>query len=116
MEAHDLSRLRLTITAGEPLDGPTARAWMTRAGCRIHEAYGQTESLMTVANYPVTEIRPGAMGLPLPGMAVEVLDEESPDPGAGGPGWACGAQDAVRGSDARLLERPRTDGGLFRDQ
>lgn len=77
IEDFDLSRLRLSATAGESLDGPTARNWMTRAGCRIHEAYGQTEALMVVANYPVAEIRPGAMGLPLPGLPIAVISEES---------------------------------------
>jgi len=77
IEAHDLSRLRLSATAGEALDGPTARNWMRRAGCRIHEAYGQTEALMVVANYPAAEIRPGAMGLPLPGLPIEVISEEN---------------------------------------
>lgn len=75
IEAHDLSKLRLSATAGEALDAPTARSWMRRAGCRIHEAYGQTEALMLVANYPATEIRPGAMGLPLPGLPMEVISE-----------------------------------------
>lgn len=80
IEAYDLSRLRLTATAGEALDAPTAQNWMRRAGCRIHEAYGQTEALMVVANYPVTEIRPGAMGLPLPGLPIEVISETDLSP------------------------------------
>ena len=75
IESHDLSRLRLSATAGEALDGPTARNWIRRAGCRIHEAYGQTEVLMVVANYPAAEIRPGAMGLPLPGLPIDVISE-----------------------------------------
>ena len=76
IEAFDLSRLRLSATAGEALDGPTAGNWMRRAGCRIHEAYGQTEALMVVANYPCAEIRPGAMGLPLPGLPIDVISED----------------------------------------
>lgn len=80
VEAHDLSRLRLSVTAGEALDGPTARNWMARAGCRIHEAYGQTEALMVIANYPATEIRPGAMGLPLPGLPIAVISEQDLTP------------------------------------
>ncbi len=84
IEAFDLSHLRLSATAGEALDGPTARNWMRRAGCRIHEAYGQTEALMLVANYPCAEIRPGAMGLPLPGLPIDVISETDLTPlGAG---------------------------------
>lgn len=80
IEAYDLSKLRLSATAGESLDAPTAKNWMRRAGCRIHEAYGQTEALMVIANYPVTEIRPGAMGLPLPGLPIEVISEDDLTP------------------------------------
>lgn len=75
--AHDLSHLRLSITSGEALDGPTAQRWMALTGTRIHESYGQTESFMSVANFPVTEIRPGSMGLPMPGMPVDIIDEET---------------------------------------
>lgn len=74
--SYDLSKLRLSITAGESLDAPTARKWMALSGTRFHEAYGQTESFMTVGNYPATEIRPGAMGLPMPGIPVEIVDDE----------------------------------------
>ena len=77
IEDFDLGRLRLSATAGESLDGPTAKGWMQRAGCRIHEAYGQTEALMVIANYPCCEIRPGAMGLPLPGLPIDVISEET---------------------------------------
>lgn len=77
VEDFDLRRLRLSATAGESLDGPTAKGWMQRAGCRIHEAYGQTEALMVIANYPCCEIRPGAMGLPLPGLPLDVIGEET---------------------------------------
>ncbi len=77
IEDFDLGRLRLSATAGESLDGPTVKGWMQRAGCRIHEAYGQTEALMVIANYPCCEIRPGAMGLPLPGLPIDVISEET---------------------------------------
>lgn len=74
--SYDLSKLRLSITAGESLDAPTARRWMALSGTRFHEAYGQTESFMTVGNYPATEIRPGAMGLPMPGIPVDIVDDD----------------------------------------
>lgn len=73
IEHRDLSRLRLSATAGESLDAPTLRSWMDRAGCRLHEAYGQTECFMTVGNFQATEIRPGSMGLPFPGSSVNVI-------------------------------------------
>lgn len=80
IESYDLSKLRLSITGGESLDAPTAYGWMERSGSLFLESYGQTESFMSVANYPVTEIKPGSMGLPIPGMPVDVIDEESFEP------------------------------------
>lgn len=78
--AFDLSKLRLSITAGESLDAPTAERWMRLSGTKFLESYGQTESFMSVANFPCTEIRPGSMGLPMPGFPVDVIDEESSVP------------------------------------
>ncbi|WP_339951301.1 AMP-binding protein [uncultured Albimonas sp.] len=78
--AHDLSRLRLSITAGESLDAPTAERWMRLSGTKFLESYGQTESFMSVANFPCTEIRPGSMGLPMPGFPVDVVHEETCEP------------------------------------
>lgn len=77
---YDLSRLRLSITGGEALDAPTAYRWMELTGTRFHESYGQTESFMSVGNFPVTRIKPGSMGLPMPGMPVDIVDEETFEP------------------------------------
>lgn len=76
VSSYNLSKLRLSITAGESLDASTARKWMALSGTRIHEAYGQTESFMTVGNFPAAEIRPGAMGLPMPGLPVDIVDDD----------------------------------------
>lgn len=51
-------------------------------GVTINEFYGQTECNLVVANCAeIMEIRPGAMGKPVPGHAVEVVDESgTPQP------------------------------------
>lgn len=77
IESYDLSKLRLSITGGESLDAPTAYGWMERAGSKFLESYGQTESFMSVANFSILDIKPGSMGLPMPGMPVDVIDEET---------------------------------------
>ncbi|HEY9531191.1 MAG TPA: acyl-CoA synthetase, partial [Burkholderiales bacterium] len=38
------------------------------------DAYGQTETLMTVLNYPFMPVKPGSMGRPLPGIDTAILD------------------------------------------
>jgi acyl-coenzyme A synthetase/AMP-(fatty) acid ligase len=72
---YDLSRLRLTVSAGEMVNPEVIRQWEELTSCRLVEGYGQTETLMTVANHAREPTRPGSMGRPLPGTSTAVLDE-----------------------------------------
>ena len=74
--AHDLSSLRHTVSAGETLNTVVADRWRQRTGIPVLEAYGQTETLMTLLNYACKEVRDGSMGLPAPGLDIEVIDDE----------------------------------------
>jgi acetyl-CoA synthetase len=67
--------LRSVASGGEPL-GAEMLAWGRRAfGLEINEFYGQTECNMTVSNCGAAfSARPGSMGKPVPGHAVEVID------------------------------------------
>lgn len=56
--------LRLTVSAGESLSPETVIRWKAATGRDIVEAYGQTEALMLVCNFPGTPIKPGSMGRP----------------------------------------------------
>ena len=68
--------LRLACSAGEPLN-PEAIAWWNRTvGCPVLDFYGLSESYPLCGNYPTVEVRPGSMGLPLPGWEVALLDED----------------------------------------
>lgn len=76
----DLSQLRLPalrecVSAGEPLNPEVIRAWRDATGLTIRDGYGQTETILLVGNFPGTPVRPGSMGLPMPGHRVEVIDE-----------------------------------------
>jgi acetyl-CoA synthetase len=97
---YDLSHLRSIHSVGEPLN-PEAVSWgEENLGLPIHDNWWQSETGgIMIANFPAVEIRPGSMGLPLPGIeaaivrraageAVEVITE----PGIQGelalkPGW-----------------------------
>ena len=70
----DLSRLRHTVSAGERLNACVAEKWQQKTGVQVMEAYGQTETLMTLANYACIPAREGSMGLPLPGSDVDIID------------------------------------------
>ena len=97
---YDLSKLRLIHSVGEPLN-PEAVVWGQRVlGLPIHDNWGQTETGgIMIANYPSVEIRPGSMGLPLPGVEAAIIRRLSKDtaevvaePGGQGelvlkPGW-----------------------------
>jgi acetyl-CoA synthetase len=72
---HDTSRLRFLASVGEPLN-PEAVAWGSKAfGLPFHDNWWQTETGgIMIANFPATEIRPGSMGLPLPGIEAAVVE------------------------------------------
>lgn len=78
----DLSSL---VTGGEPLDDDTIEWARETLGAPPQEGYGLTEIGMVVCNYAFDdwEIKPGSLGRPLPGLTVEVHDEEgrSVEPG-----------------------------------
>ncbi|RFU22472.1 AMP-binding protein [Geodermatophilus marinus] len=66
--------LREVIGAGEPLNPEVIeqvrRAW----GLTVRDGYGQTETTAQVGNTPGSEVRPGSMGRPLPGVPVVLVD------------------------------------------
>ena len=71
---HDLSALRFIASVGEPLN-PEAVLWgVDTFGLPIHDNWWQTETGgIMLANFAVSEIRPGSMGRPLPGIDATIL-------------------------------------------
>ncbi|HVN37575.1 MAG TPA: AMP-binding protein [Myxococcota bacterium] len=78
-----LPRLRECVSAGEPLNPEVIRAWQQATGLWIRDGYGQTETILLIANLPGMPVKPGSMGLPMPGHELEVIDErgEAAPPG-----------------------------------
>ena len=76
LSQYDLSSIRHSIGAGEPLNPEVIKIWEQATGGTIHDGYGQTESVNLVANYPCLPVRPGSMGKPVPGMEVDVIDDD----------------------------------------
>jgi acetyl-CoA synthetase len=77
----DLSQLKTPptkiVAAGEPLN-PEVIARVEQAwGTQIRDGFGQTESTLQVANTPGQPVRPGAMGRPLPGYDVVLIDPDT---------------------------------------
>jgi acetyl-CoA synthetase/medium-chain acyl-CoA synthetase len=78
-----LPKLRHCTGAGEPLNPEVIHAWKDATGRWIHDGYGQTETIVLVANLPGMEIRPGSMGKAFPGHDVRVIDAHGGEPPAG---------------------------------
>jgi acyl-coenzyme A synthetase/AMP-(fatty) acid ligase len=71
-----LPTLRRLVSAGEPLNPEVIETFEQAVGLSIHDGYGQTETGQ-LTGMPVGErVRPGSMGKPLPGFALEVVDDD----------------------------------------
>ena len=68
--------LREVCGAGEPLNPEVINKVHEAWGLTIRDGYGQTETTAIVANSPGQKVKPGAMGRPLPGYRVLVLDAD----------------------------------------
>ncbi|HIM36526.1 MAG TPA: acyl-CoA synthetase [Dehalococcoidia bacterium] len=74
--------LRHCTSAGEPLNPEVMRQWEDGTGLTIYDGYGQTETVLLVANYQCLPVRPGSMGKPVPGFVIGIVDDygsELPD-------------------------------------
>ncbi len=72
----NLSSIRHAIGAGEPLNPEVIKVWHEATGSEIYDGYGQTETINIVANYPSIPVKPGSMGKPVPGVDVQIVDED----------------------------------------
>jgi malonyl-CoA/methylmalonyl-CoA synthetase len=70
------SALRLCVSGSAPLPAQVLEDFETRYGQRILERYGMTETLMTLGNPYDGERRAGTVGLPLPGVAIRIVDDQ----------------------------------------
>ncbi len=108
LSAHDLSGLRHSLSAGEPLNPEVIRIWEEgTGGLTPYDGYGQTETVNLVANYRCVPVRPGSMGKPTPGFDVQVVDESGQPVPAGEEGHI-----AVRVAPERPVGM---FGGYYRD-
>ena len=64
------------MAAGEALNPEVLRAFKEATGLEIRDGYGQTETGQLTGVPAGGAVRPGSMGRPLPGVALEVDDGE----------------------------------------
>jgi acyl-[acyl-carrier-protein]-phospholipid O-acyltransferase/long-chain-fatty-acid--[acyl-carrier-protein] ligase len=84
----EFARLRHAIVGAEKLREPLASAFREKFGVHLLEGYGCTEMAPVVAvnrvnvgdREPYPHLRPGSVGLPIPGVAARVVDRETREP------------------------------------
>jgi acetyl-CoA synthetase/medium-chain acyl-CoA synthetase len=104
LSRYHLAQLRHCVGAGEPLNPEVIEAWKAGTGLTIYDGYGQTETVILVANYPCLQVRPGSMGKPLPGFTVAIIDAETGQ-----------ELPAGREGDIAVRVKPTRPLGLFRE-
>jgi malonyl-CoA/methylmalonyl-CoA synthetase len=68
------ARMRLFVSGSAPLPAHILEEFRERFGHTILERYGMSETLMNIGNPYQGERRPGAVGLPFPGVSAKILD------------------------------------------
>ena len=73
----DLSSIRHSLAAGEPLNPEIIKTWKETTGTTIYDGFGQTESVNLIGNFPCLPISFGSMGKPTPGFKIDLVDDEA---------------------------------------
>jgi len=76
LSSYDLSSIHHATTAGEALNPEVFYQFEKATGLRIHEGFGQTEMTLGIANLYGANIKPGAMGKPVPGYGIDIVDPD----------------------------------------
>lgn len=71
----DLSSLRIAVSAGETLPGPTYEEWIEKTGVPILDGIGATELLHIFISNSMDDAHPGSTGVPTPGYEAKVVDD-----------------------------------------
>lgn len=86
----DFSALKVTNSGGTALSTATAERWQALTGCPIVEGYGLTEtSPVACANPYGASAQLGSVGIPVPGTALKVIDDQCVELALGERGELC---------------------------
>lgn len=81
-------RLRAISSCGEPLNSEVIRFFSENLGIVPRDHFGSSENGLPLGNFNAldAEVKPGSMGLPMPGFAMAIVDEDGHElpPGAVG--------------------------------
>ena len=94
-----LTDLRLTLSGSAALPVEILNRWQAQTGCRVLEGYGLTEAGPMLSYNPRDGVsKPGSVGLPAPGITLEIVDPDS-----GARVLVRGEQGEVRARGAQLM-------------
>jgi long-chain acyl-CoA synthetase len=86
----DFSKLKVTNSGGTALVKATAERWQAITGCAVVEGYGLTETAPVASTNPYGEqSRLGTVGIPVPGTAFKVIDDDGNEQPLGERGELC---------------------------
>ena len=75
-ELRPVASLRRLVSAGEPLNPEVIDAFERGLGLQINDGYGQTETGALTGSLQDGGVRPGSMGVALPGIELRIEDGE----------------------------------------
>lgn len=104
------------VAAGEPLNREIIEVWKERTGRYIYDGYGQTETVNCLANFRCLPVKPGSMGVPVPGFPVDIVDEDCKPVPAGVEGEIAikTAPERPAGLFSEYLGNPEATGKAFK--
>ncbi len=86
----DFSHLKVTNSGGTALVKATAERWQAMTGCTVVEGYGLTETSPVASTNPYGDkARLGTVGIPVPGTAFKIIDDEGTELALGERGELC---------------------------
>jgi len=83
LKTTNYSRLRHSLSAGEPLNPEIIKEWKDATGLDLYDFYGQTETTAIVGNCRAFPIRQGSMGKPTLGHIVKLIDDDGKEVAVG---------------------------------
>ena len=79
----DLGKVRMCVSAGEPLPKPIFDKWLDRFGVEIYDGIGSTEILhIFISNRP-GHVKPGSTGQIVPGYEAKIVGDDGKELGVG---------------------------------
>ncbi len=78
LDSFDLSHIRQSVSAGEPLNAGVIERWKKFTNTEIRDFYGQTETTAMIGNPPwmAGRLKPGCFGFPSPMYDMALVDHE----------------------------------------